>query len=140
MYLHAKINFIPPIVFEILKFKNPASWLAESIFAFNSRTRYFPDMQFSQNQKDHYSAWFQLKKSAHQWTIFFFLFAKSKKPYFGGVFGHYPQNETFSQKSGSARFLPLRHPNFMRSFRNMSRFGGNAFTYWYTDVLTVVKS
>ena len=35
-----KINFMPPIVFEILKFKNPAIWLAEGIFAFfNSRTR-----------------------------------------------------------------------------------------------------
>ena len=29
-----------------------------------------------------------------------------------GVFGHYPQNEIFSQKSGSVSFLPLRHPNF----------------------------
>ena len=29
-----KINFITPIVFEILKLKNPAVWLAESIFAF----------------------------------------------------------------------------------------------------------
>ena len=46
MYLHAKINFIPPIVFEILKFKNPAIRMAESIFAFNSRTRFFPDIRF----------------------------------------------------------------------------------------------
>ena len=30
-----KINFTPPIVFEILKLKNPEIWLAESIFAFN---------------------------------------------------------------------------------------------------------
>ena len=30
-----KINFITPIAFEILKLKNPAIWLAESIFAFN---------------------------------------------------------------------------------------------------------
>ena len=41
-----KTNFITPIVFEILKFKNPAIWLADSIFAFNSRTRFFPDMRF----------------------------------------------------------------------------------------------
>ena len=31
-----KINFITLIVFEILKPKNPAIWLAESIFAFNN--------------------------------------------------------------------------------------------------------
>ena len=30
-----KIDVIPPIVFEILKFKNPALWLVKSIFAFN---------------------------------------------------------------------------------------------------------
>ena len=30
-----KINIIIPIVFEVLKFKNLAIWLAESIFAFN---------------------------------------------------------------------------------------------------------
>ena len=41
-----KIHFIPPVVFEILKFKNPEIWLAKSIFAFNSRTRFFPDMLF----------------------------------------------------------------------------------------------
>ena len=47
----------------------------------------------------------------------YFFFAKSKKPYFWGVLGHYPQNEIFSQKSDSVMFLPSRHPNFMRSFR-----------------------
>ena len=57
-----------------------------------------------------------LKKSTHQWT-----FAKSKKHYFQGIFGHYPQNEIFSQKSSPASFLPLRHPNFMRSFRKILR-------------------
>ena len=30
-----KINFVSPIVFEILKLKNRAIWLAESIFAFS---------------------------------------------------------------------------------------------------------
>ena len=43
-----EISFIPSIVFDILKFKNPTIWLGESIFAFKSRTRFFPDMQFSQ--------------------------------------------------------------------------------------------
>ena len=30
-----KINFITPLAFDILKLKNPAIWLAKSIFAFN---------------------------------------------------------------------------------------------------------
>ena len=37
----------------------------------------------------------------------FFFFAKSKKPYFRGVFGCSPQNEIFSQKSSSLSFLPF---------------------------------
>ena len=44
-----------------------------------------------------------------------FFPAKSKKTYFGGVFGHYTQNEIISEKSGSVSFLLLRQPNFMRS-------------------------
>ena len=45
------------------------------------------------------------------------FYAKSQKPYFGGVLGHFSQNEIFPKKSDSVRFLPLRHPNFIRSFR-----------------------
>ena len=30
-----KINFVTPLAFEILMLKNPAIWLADSIFAFN---------------------------------------------------------------------------------------------------------
>ena len=52
----------------------------------------------------------------HQSTIFS---VKSKKPYFWSVFGHYHQNEIFSQKSCSLSFLHLRHANFMRSFRKI---------------------
>ena len=42
-----KIHFIPAIVFEILKFKNPAIWLPESIFTFNSRTKFLPECGFN---------------------------------------------------------------------------------------------
>ena len=38
---------------------------------------------------------------------------------FGGVFGLYPQNEILSLKSSSVSVLPLRHPNFMRSFTKL---------------------
>ena len=89
------MNFITPIDFEMLKFKNPAIWLAKSIFVFNSRTTFFFDMQFQQNDKGNYGQWFKPKKPTHPWA--FFLFAKSKQSYFRGVFWHYPQ------KSGSIR-------------------------------------
>ena len=71
--------------------------MAKRIFAFNSRTRFFPDMQFSQNHKGRYNTWFKPKKSTHQWTFFFF--AKSKKAYYWGILGQYPQNEIFPQKN-----------------------------------------
>ena len=48
-----------------------------------------------------------------------YFFAKSRKLNFGVVLGHYPQNEIFSQKSGSVSILPLRHPNFMRISRKI---------------------
>ena len=52
---------------------------------------------------------------------FVLLFWQNQKnPIFGGVFGHYSQNEIFPQISGSVSFLPLRHPDFMRSFRKKS--------------------
>ena len=69
-----KINFIPSLVFEILKFKNPSIWLAKSIFAFYSRTKFFPDMRFQQNHICHYSAWFKPKNlHINQKNNFFFL-------------------------------------------------------------------
>ena len=131
MYQHATNELIPPIVFEILMFKNPAIWLAKNIFALNLRTRFFPDMRFYQNHKGHYGAWFKPKKSTYQWTT---SFVKSKKPYFGGVLGHYRQSEIFSQKSGCASFLPLRQPNFMRSFRKI--LWGILKTCLPTDIVT----
>ena len=75
--------------------------MAESIFAFNLRTRFLPDIWFQQNHKGHYGAWFKPKKSTHQWT-------KALSPKW-----------VFSQKCSSVNFLPLRHPNFMRSFRKI---------------------
>ena len=48
-----------------------------------------------------------------------YFLVKSKIPPFWGVFGHYPQNEIVSLKSGSVIFLPLRDPNFMTSFRKI---------------------
>ena len=57
-----------------------------------------------------------------------FFFQNPKIPFLGGAFGPYPQIEIFFQKSGSVRFLLLRHSNFIRYFRKI-RFGEHAFTY-----------
>ena len=57
-----------------------------------------------------------------------FFLQNPKSPFLGGAFGRYPQIEIFSQKSGSVRFLLLRHSNFMRYFRKI-RFGEHTFTY-----------
>ena len=48
-----------------------------------------------------------------------FFCKKQKNPVLGGVFEHYSRNEIFTQKFGRVSFLPLRHPNFMRSFRKI---------------------
>ena len=112
-----KINFITPIVFEISKFlryKNPAIWLAEGIFEFNLRTRFFPGMQFQQDHIGYYGAWFKPKKSTNQWAFFCKI---QKNPIFGVSLGIIPKMRFFSQKSGSISFLPLTQHNFMTSFR-----------------------
>ena len=57
-----KINIIPQIVFEILKFKNPAIWFVESILAYHLRSRFFADIQFSQNHEANYEASFAAQK------------------------------------------------------------------------------
>ena len=59
----------------------------------------------------------------------YLFFAKSKKTFFGVFLG------IILKTSDSVSFLPLRHPNFMRSFREIlwSVLKKNAFTYWHTD-------
>ena len=171
-----RFNFITPTVFDMLKLKNSAIWLVESIFAFNHahlKLHYqfaalidmklhaqnqlytsisFRDIKvlkaslgmpghawphppkfitlidmklhaqkqqknqkkrFQKNHKGHYGALFKPQKYIHQW-LFFFFFCKIQKPYFWAL--HIKWDPA-----------PLRHPNFMTSFRN-------------TDILTVMKS
>ena len=87
-----KINFIPLAVFEISKFKNRTIWLANSIFAFNSRTRFFLDIRF-------------YPTNLHINGLFFF--AKSKKLYFGGCFEALSKI-FFPPKFGSVSFFTLK--------------------------------
>ena len=63
-----KINFITPIVFEILKLKNSATWLAESIFAFKHAPLKFHD-QFVALVDAKLHAHNQLYKSISFWDI-----------------------------------------------------------------------
>ena len=134
-----KINFIPLTVFKILKFKNPTIWLAKGIFAFNSKHRFFPDMRFKQNRKGHYGAWFKPKKNLYI-NDFFFCCCKVQKTLFWVFWGHYSQNEIFSQKSDPVNFLPLRQPNFLWSFRKIlyavlgkTCLPADMLTYWHND-------
>ena len=89
-------NFKPPIVFEILKFKHPAISLAESIFAFNSRTRFSQTRGLNRIIK--VMMVHNIKpKNLHINGLF--LFTKSKKTYFGGVFRHYPLRQFSTLKA-----------------------------------------
>ena len=126
-----RFNFITPTVFDILKLKNSAIWLVESIFAFNHAHLKLHDQfvalidmklhaqkqqknqkkRFQKNHKGHYGAWFKPQKSIHQWLFFF---CKIQKLYFWALYIKWDPTL-------------LRHPNFMTSFRN-------------TDILTVMKS
>ena len=47
-------------------------------------------------------------KYLHINGLFFYL--QNQKSYLCGVFGNYPQNEIFSQKSDSVRFFTLKAP------------------------------
>ena len=57
-----KVNIMPQIVFEILKFKKSCNLIGGGPFTYNLRTRSFPDMQFSQNHIANYGASFKAKK------------------------------------------------------------------------------
>ena len=57
-----RMNIIPHKVFEKLKFKNPAISLVDSILVYNLKTRFFPDMQFSQNDIANYWASVKVQK------------------------------------------------------------------------------
>ena len=46
-----------------------------------------------------------------------FFLQNPKNPFFGVIFGHYPQTQIFAQKIRLYQLLTLRQPNFMRSFK-----------------------
>ena len=104
------INFISQIVFEILKFKNSAIWLLRPFLHITLEPDFFWTCSFNRIIKV-IMVHDLNPKILHINGLFF---VRSKTPCFRYAFWHYPQNEIFSWKSGSVRFLPLRHPNFMK--------------------------
>ena len=126
-----KINFIPPVAFDILKFKNPVIWLAKSIFALTQEPDFSQICSFDRIIK----VIMVLDLNPKNLHINGLIFAKSKKPYFWGVFGHYPKMRFLPEM----RFLPLRQPNFMRSSRKIL-WAVSEKMHLPIDILTVVKS
>ena len=87
--------------------KNLAIWLDESILSYNLETRIFPDIQFSQENKELQCLFFLATSSKTQWQNFM----KSKKTPFWALFADFGANKNFSGKPDSLfsvfRFLLL---------------------------------
>ena len=84
--------------------QNTTIWLFGSILRYNWRNRFFSNMWFLQNHKEHWYVPFLGRKKTHQCIKFL---AKTQKPCFWGIFGLFTQNENFSEKLGSLSFWPL---------------------------------
>ena len=116
MYIQ-KIHFITSIVFEILKFKNLQSVWPRAFLYLTRQSNFYQTRGFSRIMEvmklhDLDSKNLQIN------GLFFFVFLQNpNKPYFLDILGHYSHTEIFPQKIRLCQFLPLRHPNFMRSFK-----------------------
>ena len=132
-----KINFIPPIVFEILKFKNPAIWLGECIFTCYSRARFFAEMRFNKIIKIIMVHDLNPKNIYISGLFFFFFFAKFKKTYFESVFGIIPKINFFPKNPAPADFYPLGTLTLWevseKSYEPFWRKRVWVLTYQYTD-------
>ena len=106
--------------------------MAESIFAYNSKTRFFQDMmQFLQNHKAILLHHVKLKKG--QSNILYYL-QTPKNP----ILGLFSQNEIFSKKS-SCHIFNLKTPLFPMQKNPMSHFL-RSNSDWLSYRLTVVIS
>ena len=135
-----KISFKIPVVFEILKFKNPAIWLAERIFAFNSRTRFFPDMRgFNRIIKVIMVHDLKQKKLYITGLIFFFFFFYKiqKNPIFEVFWGIIPKMRFFPKNPALSVFHPWGTLNswevLEKSYEPFWRKRVYLLTYWHTD-------
>ena len=98
-------SFISFLIYYILK--NHATWLADSIFAHNSRTRILPDMWLVVNIKDNISFHFRLfsTKTNHK------IYQKFKKIHFGAILGSFCPTLNFPGKKLSV----FRYSNYLPS-------------------------
>ena len=119
------MNYIYPIVFEILKFKfdRLTAFLhltGESYFSqisgFNKIIKVIMVHDLNPN-------------NLHINGLVFFC--KIQKTLFFGIFGHYPKSEIFSKKIWLRQFFTFKGILYL-----INCFGENAFTYWPTDLLT----
>ena len=172
-----KINFIPPLVFEILKFQK-SLWACVAMpdhTQLNLHDQFITliDMKLhAKNQlctsnnfwdinvekscnligREHFCIYFEnqiFPKHAEIMVIimaydlnprnlqYFYtiFFCKIQKTLVLGCFWVLSLKRDFFQKSDSVTFLPLRHPNFMRSFRKILR-AVMEKTCLTTDILT----
>ena len=121
-----KINFIPPIVFEILKFKNPAIWLAKSIFAINSRSRFSQTCSFNRIIKVIMVHDLNLT-NLHMNGLFF---QWQKNPIFGLFLGIIPNIRFFSKNPAPPVFDPGGTQityccNYWHMYKNLSKIISN---------------
>ena len=124
-----KINFTSPIVFEILKFKNPAFL----------HLTWEPD--FSQTCSFN---WIIKVIMVHDLNpehlhIKGIFLENLKTPYSWVIFGHYPQNKIFPRKSGSIIFYPegtlTSWEVSEKSDEPFWRKRVYLLTYWHSDTL-----
>ena len=119
-----KIHFINSTVFEILKFKNSAIWLAKSIFAFANKTwestwewNFYQTCAFNRIIK--VIRLHDLGQKNLCINELFFFFCKILKTLFLGYFWALSPNWDFPPKIQLYQFLSLRHRKFMRSFNKI---------------------
>ena len=105
----------------ILNLKNLAIWLAERIFVYNLRKRFFQNMQFLQNHKGNYGASCKPKNS----TSMEQFFCRIQKACFKDISGFFAKNNIFSWLSH------LKKPNIYMKFHKNS-----ISCFWEKVVLT----
>ena len=79
-----KMNIKPQIVFQIFKSKKYYNLICGEHSVYNLRSRFFPDLQLSQNHTAHYGASFKVQKvmlPSLKCQIFLFLVYTAKYPH-----------------------------------------------------------
>ena len=115
-----KINFIIHFFLEILHFKNPALWLAESILA-QLETRILPDMALVVKYQKQYQFSFSIISRKNLWQFFF---KKSKKPYsiLDSFCPNFWQIMNFPGRKGAQ--IVFKYSNYLPSWKKSEKTNG----------------